>query len=339
MSEIGKYIYGIINSDKELFFSSCKAIAGEDVYTIPYKGISAVVSDAEIADYKYLLKETVARYLLRHQMVIEKVMEEYNIIPMQLGTYASDEEEAKNILDNGYRTIRDMFPKIDGKIEVDVVTTWSSLDTVLKEAAEEEEIRMLKQALIDKKEGITVDDQMKIGLLIKQQLDIRRERCAREIEISLSSISQDHKTHSLMDDKMVLNMAFLIEESMLKDFEKRVEGLNNEFDERLNFKVVGPLPPYSFNTLEVKKIPFAELTSAKGKLNLDDVTTKEVIEKAYRRQAHLCHPDKNGGTPDAHTQFDQLNRSYKMLIEYYDGANPLKGEGPKKDVIIVKMKE
>ena len=343
MSDIGKYIYGIINSDKKIFFSSGKVIAGEEVYTIPYKEISAVVSDSEIVDYKCMLKETVARYLLRHQLVIEKVMEEYNIIPMQLGTYASDEEEVKNILDNGYKTIRDMFPKIEGKIEVDVVARWSNLDAVLKEVAEEEEIRVLKQALIDKidkREGVTVDDQMKIGLLIKQHLDIRRERYGREIEISLSRISQAHKTHSLMDDKMISNMAFLIEKSKLKDFEKKVEELNDEFAERLSFKFVGPLPPYSFNTLEVKKISFAEITVAKGKLNLNDAATKEEIEKAYRHQALLCHPDKNGGTTDAHTQFDQLNKSYKILMEYcYGGFSSFKGERFNKDVLIVKEKD
>ena len=339
MSDIGKYIYGIINSDKKILFPSGKVSAGEYVYTIPYKEISAVVSDSEIVDCKYLLKETVARYLLRHQMVIEKVMEGYPIIPMQLGTYTSDEEEVMSILNNGYRTIIDMFRKIEGKIEIDVVATWSSIDKLLIEVAEEDEIRMLKQSLLNKTGGVTFDDQVKIGFLIKQHLEKRREWFAREIEMSLSRISQEHKTHSRMDDKMILNMAFLIEKYSLKDFEKKVEELNNEFAGRLNFKLVGPLPPYSFNTLEVKKIPFAEIALAKEKLNLNDAATKEEIEKAYRRQAHLCHPDKNGGTPDANMQFDQLNKSYKILMEYYDGASPLKVEGSNKDVLIVKRKE
>lgn len=339
MNEIGKYIYGIINSDRELFLSSCKGIAGGDVYTISYKEISAVVSDSEIVDYKYLLKETVARHLLRHQMVIEKVMEESPIIPMQLGTYAPDKEEVMNILDNGYRTILEMFKEIDGKIEIDVVATWSNLDTVLKEVAEDEEIRTLKQALLNKREEITVDDQMKIGFLMKHSLDKKREGYARKIETALSKISQGHKTHSLMDDKMVFNMAFLIERSNWKDFEETLEELDHEFARGLNFKAVGPLPPYSFNTLEVKKIPYAEIALAKGRLNLSKAPTKEEIEKAYRRQAHLCHPDKNGERPDAQIQFDQLNRSYKTLMEYYDGASLLRGEGYNKDVIIVKRKE
>lgn len=339
MGDIGKYIYGIIPSGKRISFPAGRMSAAEEVYTISHHDISAVVSDSEIVDCKYLLKEAGARYLLRHQMVIEKVMEEYPVIPMQLGTYASDEGEVRNILDNGYRTILEMFKKIDGGVEVDVVATWSNLEGILKEIAEDEEIKTLKEALLNKREGVTVDDQMKIGFLIKHHLDKKREGYAGEVEMSLNKISQDHKTHSLMDDRMILNMAFLIEKYSLKDFEKRVEELNDEFAGRLNFKLVGPLPPYSFNTLEVKRIPLAEISLAKARLNLNDTASKEEIEKAYRRQAHLCHPDKNGEAPDAEIEFDQLNKSYKTLIEYCDRESILKGRGANEDVIIVKRKE
>jgi len=74
MSEMGKYIYGIVNSDKELFFPSCKVITDREVYTITYHDISAVISESEIIDYNRLPKDNVARYLISHQMVIEKVM-------------------------------------------------------------------------------------------------------------------------------------------------------------------------------------------------------------------------------------------------------------------------
>ena len=38
-------------------------------------------------------KDTLARNLVRHQKAIEKIMPEYTIIPMKLGTFAKDEDE------------------------------------------------------------------------------------------------------------------------------------------------------------------------------------------------------------------------------------------------------
>jgi len=43
-----------------------------------------------------LSKEEVARYLLKHQQVIEKIMQQYSIIPMKLGTFAENREEVEN---------------------------------------------------------------------------------------------------------------------------------------------------------------------------------------------------------------------------------------------------
>jgi len=339
MSEMGKYIYGIINSDKELFFTSCKVIADREVYTIPYRDIAAVVSDAEIVDYNQLLKEAVARYLLRHQWVLERVMEDFTIIPMRLGTYALDEDEVRDTLVKGYPMIKDIFGRTNGKIEIDVVVTWSDFNGVLKEVAEEEEIREFKQTLLSKKEGVTVDDQMKMGVLVKNQLYQKRERYAKEIRTSLAIISQNHKAHDLMNDEMVLNMAFLIEKSRKEDFEKMVEDLNTKLDEKLNFRCVGPLPLYSFNTLEVKKIQLDEIALAKEKLDLKDLATKEEIKKAYRHQALVYHPDRNHKISDKQGQFEEVNRAYKLLLECcQEGVCSFKEEFPR-DAIVVKIRD
>jgi len=340
MSEMGKYIYGIVNCDKELFFPSCKVITDREVYTITYHDISAVISESEIVDYNRLPKDDVARYLISHQMVIEKVMEDFTVIPMRLGTYALDEDEVRHILRNGYKVIKDMFRNIAGMIEVDVVVTWNNFEIVLKEAAEEGEIKEFKQALLNKKDGVTVNDQMRIGSLIKNYLDKRRESFANRIETSLTQTSRNHRPHGLMNDKMVFNSAFLLEKIMLRDFEKRVEKLNSEFDEKLKFKCIGPLPPYSFNTLEAKKIRSDDLASAKEKLKLNTIASREEIEKSYRQQALLYHPDKNSGGPDTHEQFDRITKAYRMLLEYCDGVACSFKEGESAgDMIIVKARD
>ena len=367
MSEKGKYIYGIINSNTNKSFGVCgiankegissllsnevKKIprAGEEVYSIPYKDISAIVSNAKIVDYKGMLKDALAWLLIRHQKVIEKIMSiGYAIIPARLGTFAIDETDVKEILNKGYTLIKDAFKKISAKIEVDVVSTWSNFVSILKEAGEEKEIKEFKERLLDSSKRITVDDQMKVGIMLKKALDNKREKYALKIQSALKNVSHDLKIHELMDDKMVINSAFLISKSRQKEFDRKIENLNSEFGGKLNFRCVGPLPPYSFYSLKIERIQFNDLNWARKKLCiLDDVTTKYEIKKAYQRLAFSYHPDKNPDTPGIEKEFDEINKAYKILVDYCEACEqtgktesyPFKEEEFKKNSVLVKVKE
>ena len=351
-----KYIYGIIDSNTEKSFSPClpteasAQVSGitthEEVYAISYQDISAVVSDSQFVDFTTFPKNQVARYLLRHQQVIEKIMDTHTIIPMRLGTFANNNEEIKEILTKGYSTIKNIFEGIKESREIDVAATWSDFSSVLREVSEEGEIKEFKQTILNKKEGVTVDDQIKIGVMVKNQLNEKREKYALEIQTSLNKVSESIKVHEPMDDKMVINTAFLISKNKQKDFDRKVEELNTKFAEKLNFRCVGPLPPYSFYTLEIKKMQFEELQWARKKLDLNGFTSKEDVKKAYQMLAFSSHPDRNPNIPDIEKKFDEVNKAYRVLWEYCQAAEQAgQGDGCsfneeefKKNAILVKVK-
>ncbi len=342
MAKEGKYIYGIINSDKELFYGLYGINTCAEIYTIPYQDIAAVVSNSEVLDYTHMFKDTLARILVRHQNVIEKIMQlKYTVIPVRLGTFAIDEEEVKCILAKGYSKVEDIFNKISDKKEIDVVATWNDFSSVLKEVGEEKEIKELRDKILINPEGVTVDDQTKIGGMVKNYLDKIKEKYACQIQTSLSKISEDIKVHELMDDTMVANFAFLINEAKLEDFDNEVEKLNTEFREKLNFRSVGPLPPYSFYTLEIKKLQFEEIDWARNKLELqNNFATKKEIKKAHQKLAFSFHPDRNPNTTDAERKFVEITRAYNILWEYCQGDEcSFNKEEFKNNAILVKVKE
>jgi len=336
MDKIGKYIYGVINSNTEDFFDLDDIVSLEDIYlfrsapgavssetsnrayTISFQDIAAVVKDSLIVDYSHMPKETLARLLVSHQQLIEKIMTKHTIIPMRLGTFTESDREVEQILTRGYRTIKDIFERAQNAVEIDVVATINDFNSFLQEVSEQKEIRQLKQSLLRKEGGVTVDDQMGVGVLVKRHLDKRKAGYADQIQTALSKVSEDFKAHDLMDDKMVLNTAFLINRNRQKDFEQRVEEVNNEFEEKFNFRCVGPLPPYSFYTLEVKRPQFDQIDWAKKQLGLtNNFVTAEDIKKAHRRSALTCHPDKNPNVLDIEKKFDDMTRAYKILLDYY----------------------
>jgi hypothetical protein len=343
------YIYGILNSDKELFFGPRGVTACEEVYTVPYQDISAVVSDSETLDYTHMRKDRLAMLLVRHQKAIETIMGlGHTIIPMRLGTFAKDIEEVRCVLACGHSIIKDIFTKISNMIEIDITATLGDFNAVLKKAGEDEEIKEFKERLLANPKAMTMDDQMKIGLMVKDALDKIREGYSNKIQTALKSVSHDFKAHELMDDKMVANIAFLISKNKHKDFEMKVEGLNTEFNEKLNFRCVGPLPPYSFYTLEIKTLNYEEVDWAKKRLGVSgDITSKNELKKAYQRQALSTHPDRNLNAPGAEKEFDEVNKSYKILTEYCEALEQacpvrdeksLNGTNQKDNPILVRVK-
>jgi len=313
----GKYVYGFIEEPQKKEFSFT-GINGKKVTTIPYQDVSIVVSNSEIIDYTSRRKDTLAQLLVWHQKVIEKIMNlEYTIIPMRLGTFAADENDVKDILNKGYNLIEDIFKKISNIIEIDIISTWKDFVSILKETGEEKEIKEFKENLLANSKKITVDDQMKVGIILKKALENKREKYAFKIQNALKEVSHDLKVHELMDDKMVINSAFLIDKSKQTEFYEKIESLNNEFDDKLNFRCVGPLPPYSFYTLEIKKMQFKEIDWAKKKLRLsDDFATQNEVRKTYRKLALSFHPDRNPNTPGIEKEFDEVTKAYKILGDY-----------------------
>lgn len=318
MNNHGLYIYGIINSStRELGGQDPAGGNGLAVFLVPFRELAAVVSEEAIVDLTHLPKDVLARRLVDHQRVIEGVMGlKHTIIPMKLGTFAGDPAEVREILTRGYKTVTDIFHTINDKLEMDVAVTWIDLAAVLKLIGEEPEIREAKQKLLANPHKITVDDQMRVGLMVKKSLDARREQTELKIRAALSAISRDLRVHELMDDRMVTNTAFLIARERQAEFEQCLDRLNAETGETLHFRCVGPLPPYSFCTLEVERLHYEDIEWARTKLGLPDRATKAEVKMARQTQAVLVHPDKHPDTPGLTTAFDEVTQASQIIAEY-----------------------
>jgi len=133
---------------------------------------------------------------------------------------------------------------------------------------------------------------------------------------ALKKDAEDHHVHSIMDDSMIMNNAFLIGKDKYKNFEEKINQLDRYFQNRINFRIVGPLPPYSFSTFEVMKVGFSELNEAREMLGLGKETTPLEIKETYRDLTKKLHPDKFSGDPEAQKRFEKINKAYHMLSEY-----------------------
>lgn len=315
MTEDGRYVYGFVstNERKNLGFIG---IEGGEVLTFPYQDISAVVSDLPLIQFSSLSKETLLRNLAVYQAVIERVMKSHKIIPMKFGTVVQGEEELKRILKKGYGQINANLKKMENQIELDVAALWSDLGTTLKEIGEEEGIKRFKEQATSKPPDQVFELKIKAGKMVKELLDKKREQAAAKILNILKKEIEGHRCHDVMDDSMIMNVAFLIKEDKEKLFESTVHQLDKQYKGRINFRIVGPLPPYSFTTLEMERMEFRELNEAREILGLGEEATKGVINEAYREMSKKFHPDSNPDDQEAQKRFEKITKAYQTLSNY-----------------------
>ena len=125
-----------------------------------------------------------------------------------------------------------------------------------------------------------------------------------------------------MDDQMITNSAFLLNRSKKEKFENVISQLDHDYNGLLNFKLVGPLPCYSFYTLEYKELNPDQVEWASKILGLNGIATESEIKKAYLEKVRLFHPDTHTEIGDAEN-FNRVNTAYKTLLDYAAASKQL----------------
>jgi DnaJ-domain-containing protein 1 len=347
MKTKGIYIYGIVSNfySTEMFSSLENSSAG--IYVISFQNISAIVSDRESTDIDYSDRETLGHLLVHHQKTIEDIMEKgFNmLIPMRLATIVISKEEVIKILANGHDLIIDTLNKIECLTEIDLVVTWADFSNPLNEIASHPEIIEMREDIMKKTGTLSQIDQMKVGMLVQEKLKEKNIKVELNILDSLASISFDVKTHEVMNDKMVTNSAFLINRNKNEKFEQVIDQLDEEYKGLLNFKLVGPLPCYSFYTIEVKELDQENAAQARTELGVTIETSDSEIKRAFQEKAKEFHPDANQGNHNKEN-FNRINKAYHTLLEYSEAERQSSkesltfkgGEKVIKNLILVKIK-
>ncbi|EAR13305.1 hypothetical protein PI23P_02387 [Polaribacter irgensii 23-P] len=330
------YIYGFVPNDYD--DEQLKQLENIGVTTISFQKISAIVSQKEMVTISELNTETLAKLMIHHQNTIERLMNiRFNsIIPMRLGTFCHDSLELIGILEKEYDLIRETTEKVHNLVEIEVISTWANFSQIMSEIAVNPEIVEMKEKSLNNENGITQADQLNLGYLVKTMLDGLQSGYATKITETFSALYESTKQHELMDDQMVSNTAFLIHRSKLGLFEKALDVLDESLNGKLNFKFVGPLPCYSFYTMELTRLSIEKIESAKKELGLDDFTSENSMQQAYLDKAKLLHPDANTGE-DATIVFNQIKKAHKTLQDFADVLKPASKEEPfslQRDVVI-----
>ena len=317
--QCGIYIYGIIKTNDSREFGNIGiGEQASNVLTLGFKDIAAVVSESPLTAYDSLAKEKTVRDLVTHQFVLEKVMASFTVLPVKFGTMADTRDEVMQFLENGYALLSDELRKMEGKIELDVVAQWELPKVMAAIYRDSPHIQSKQREFALKGVKVAVEEKVTLGQLVAELLQTKKASSTQLILQTLKEEALDLCLHEVANDEMILNAAFLLEKKNEESFNKVVNVLDQHLENTVNFRVVGPLPLYSFSTILLERIDPGRLEEAKKTLGLNGEITDKTLRDAYYRLAQRCHPDKSSAEDSLN--FHLITSAYRTLKNFIENG-------------------
>ena len=244
----GMYVYNVIETDEPRSFGSIGIGGrGDEVFTIHYKGLAAVVSKTPIVVY-----DPTRENALAHEHVNELVIEQgFTPVPMSFGTVFSSEESVKEFMTDTYDALLDVLKKMQGKLEYGLKVNWNRDEVLAELESENAELRQLKAEISSNRASSTYFARMQLGRLIEQALAERSQSYIRDIYDHLRDAAIASRSNKPIGDKMIMNAAFLVERDKIAIFDQKLEEIAKKYEGKLVFRQNGPWAPYNFVTIRL----------------------------------------------------------------------------------------
>jgi hypothetical protein len=82
--------------------------------------------------------------------------------------------------------------------------------------------------------------------MVKEAFEARKAREEEAILNGLDGLWVERKLNAPFGDRMITNAAFLVEKDNEALFDRQVERLSAQYDGRMVFRYIGPVPPCNF---------------------------------------------------------------------------------------------
>ena len=247
--ESGIYVYCVIEANGPQTFGKIGIGGrGDEVYTVHFKDLAAVVSRTALMVY-----DPTRENALAHNRVNAVIVEEHGItpVPMSFGTLFRTEDDVVEFLKNTYDALHDVLQKMKGKLEYGLKVNWNREEVIAELEREHEEIRRLKNEIVSNQRSSTYFARMQLGRLVEQALTDKSNAYQRDIYEGLREVAIASRSSKPIGDKMIMNAAFLVERDKADDFDQQLKEIEQRYEGRLKFTRTGPWAPYNFVTIRL----------------------------------------------------------------------------------------
>jgi predicted transcriptional regulator len=251
----GRYVYGIAAS-KEAVRLGKIGIEGNEVYTIPYQDLCAIIHDCSPEPYQSKDEEVVKSWARAHQGVLDEAKERFSTtIPLGFDTILQPKDETippdrvvRDWLKEDYERLRTLMEKIEGKDEYGVQLFYEPAVVSKQISEQSEDVRKIKEEMATKSPGMAYMYRQKLEKAVKAEMEKLADEWFKEFYGRIKQHTEDivaEKTKKVDKDKtMLLNLSCLVATKNVEKLGEELEKIDNT--EGFSVRFTGPWPPYSF---------------------------------------------------------------------------------------------
>lgn len=232
----------------------------EILQTKDFSDVTAVVCEVPEDEFAGSSGETrlqdlgwVGPRAVRHERVIEDVMQHSPVLPARFGSLFSSTDTLARLVSGNLATISQFLDDVANKEEWAVRGSLSKIKAL--EAIVSDKVNALSESFSSLTPGMRYFKERQVHALAEKELN-------GWVRVACKSVSDELICHSVScrqrkiinlsqeesDKQTVVNWAFLVDHSIVPDFLKRIEDANARCNIRgLSFESSGPWPPYSFS--------------------------------------------------------------------------------------------
>ncbi len=249
MSGQNKYLYGIIEEPQPRRFGF-SGVEDAEVYTINYQKMAAIVSDTLLQEI-----DPTRMNVRAHTVVQDELLKVYDLLPMGFGVMAHSDDEVQKLLERNYQILVTELERLASKIEVVLKVFWDQEAMIKELQGERQELTRIKAKInAAASPGEAQHLLVEAGQLIERIAMEWRNKYAEQVYAVLKEMAVDARQNAPLGVKNILNAAFLVDRAKESGFQKEVYKLDSKYQGKVDFKYVGPLPPYSFVNLKLEPV-------------------------------------------------------------------------------------
>lgn len=226
------YLYGITRAREVP-----SRLADQGVFLVETEGRAAIVSDAEAGPLR-----ATRRNLLAHADTVEEMHEHGLVLPTRFGTLLDNRDAALGLL--GLPEIEQLLEAHAEHSELTLKGTYE--DSVLAEISAG--LEPLREAY---RLSPTMENGVALGEAVTEGLAARRARDADEVLARLRPLVVDAIVGEPVGELGALDIALLVRRDAVAAVSKALDDVAAVLSPPLHLRLVGPLPPYSFVTVDL----------------------------------------------------------------------------------------
>jgi hypothetical protein len=235
-----QYVYGLMRAEDGA--RAAEVLAGASVEVVKHDAVCALVTNVSEGDLA-LRRESA----LAHNDTLQAAFGHGPVLPVRFGTVLPDGETlTAQLLAPRATALRARLEALQDLSEMQVKARY--LEEPLLRSIVDRDTRLAQAAarIRELPPEATHFERINLGEAIHHQVEALRQADSHHLVEELQPLAVAVSVREPRHEREVLNASFLVADDLLEAFDAEVERLSQQAADRVQFRLIGPMPAHSF---------------------------------------------------------------------------------------------